>query len=117
MLSFIFDRLTDPLGLPLPAWQEYIVLAGINEIARFVAYYLTGELYRSGDIHSGLAGKGAHWGFRFLTFLPVWAVTYAAIIVFGFVRAHSTEVLVGVFVVFWIAFVAWDLYRKRPNNA
>lgn len=117
MLSFIFDRLTDPLGLPLPAWQEYLALLAIGFAAYVIAYLKTGELYRAGEIHTSGAGRLAHWGMRFIAFIILWAVTYALITVVKVMYAHQIETLVVAFTFFFVIFVAWDVHRKKANNA
>lgn len=117
MLSFIFDRLTDPLGLPLPAWQEYFALLIIGLVAYAIAYLKTGELYRAGEIHTSIAGSFAHWGMRLLAFIVLWAVTYALITVAKVVYAHQIETLVIAFMLFFVVFVVWDVHRKQANNA
>lgn len=38
ILSFLFDRLTDPLGLPIGVLEEYIVLFAIEAVAFLIAY-------------------------------------------------------------------------------
>lgn len=79
MLRFLFEILTDPLGLPLEAWKEYLILLAIGECAYIFAYYIVGSLYRDKDISTHTAGSVAHWGIRLITFIVMWAITHAII--------------------------------------
>ncbi len=117
MLSFIFDRLTDPLGLPLPVWQEYVLLGIIGAIVFVIAYIKTGNLYRSGSIHTRLEGSLVHCGLRLLYFIPIWAVTYVLIAVGKFVYHHPLEVTAVAFVLFIVCYALWDTHRKKADNA
>jgi hypothetical protein len=33
LFSFIFDKLTDPLGLPIAVWKEWLILLILGELA------------------------------------------------------------------------------------
>ena len=50
MFKFIFDLATEPLGLPIEWYYEWIILLVIGEIAYHVAYDKVGALYHSGSI-------------------------------------------------------------------
>ena len=117
MISFIFDRLIDPLGLPLPAWQEYVLLCIIGAIAFVIAYVKTGDLYKSGHIHTRSEGSLVHWGLRLLYFIPIWAVTYVVIAVGKVVYHHPLEVTAVAFVMFVVCYAVWDMHRKKADNA
>ena len=41
IFKFMFERLTDPLGLPINALYEYIILAVIGVVAYKLAYSLS----------------------------------------------------------------------------
>jgi len=70
MYKFIFDVLTDPLGLPLSAIWEYIILLILNGIAYRIAW---------NETSGGKWGSEKHWLLRIVVFLPLWAATYAII--------------------------------------
>ena len=55
MFKFIFDLITEPLGLPIEWYYEWIILLVIGEMAYRVAYNKVGVLYQSGSI----SGKSA----------------------------------------------------------
>ena len=38
IFKFLFERATDPLGLPINAFYEYIILAVIGAVAYGIAY-------------------------------------------------------------------------------
>lgn len=77
--SLWFDFLTDPLGLPIEAWKEWIILGIIGIVAYKVAYYYIGELFNTGFISSSVIGSLFHWLLRLFIFVIVWAVTYGLI--------------------------------------
>ena len=93
IMSFLFDRITDPLGLPIEAWKEWIILGIIGLVAYIVAFRSVGDLYDSGMISSGTAGRIAHWIIRFFVFVPIWAVTYGVIAIGKLVIAHWGVIL------------------------
>lgn len=79
ILSFIFDRLTDPLGLPIGFWKEWIITLIIGELAYIFAFRIIGNMYDVGFIVTRSGGKILHWTIRLLFYVAMWAVTYFAI--------------------------------------
>ena len=77
--SFIFERLTDPLTLPISPLWEYVILLVIGEIAFRIAWEAS---------PGGFGGSTIHWFVRIIAFAVMWAVTYAVIAVGQFVIAH-----------------------------
>ena len=79
MFKFIFDLATEPLGLPIEWYYEWIILAVIGYIAYLIAYEKVGSLYH-GDLISGrAAGSFCHWIIRTLYFIVMWAIAYGVI--------------------------------------
>ena len=118
VFSFIFDRLTDPLSLPIHPLWEYLILLVIGGIAYAVAYSIVGNMYSSGDISGGCLGSIFHWIIRFFVFLIIWAVTYAVIALIQWITAHwiiivsvlgALALIAGV-----IAVIA--IFRKKGGN-
>lgn len=93
IFSFIFDRLIDPLGLPISVVWEYVILLAINGVAYVIAYSAVGDMYRSGDISSRTAGSAFHWIIRFIVFIIIWAITYAVIWLVKFITAYWVTIL------------------------
>lgn len=96
MFKFIFDLATEPLGLPIEWYYEWIILLVIGEIAYHVAYDKVGALYHSGSISGRAAGSFVHWIIRIVVFVAVWAVTYGVIWIGKFVMAHKIQVAIGI---------------------
>ena len=96
MFKFIFDLATEPLGLPIEWYYEWIILLVIGEIAYHVAYDKVGDLYHSGSISGRSAGSFFHWVIRTVVFVAVWAVTYGVIWTGKFVMAHKIQVTIGI---------------------
>ena len=96
MFKFIFDLATEPLGLPIEWYYEWIILLIIGEIAYQVAYDKVGVLYHSGSISGKSAGSFFHWIIRTVVFVVIWAVTYGVIWIGKFVMAHKIQVAIGI---------------------
>ena len=79
MFKFIFDLLTDPLGLPIEWYWEYIILLVIGAVAYAVAYRCVGDMYSGGMIDGSTSGSFFHWLIRLILFVILWAVTYGII--------------------------------------
>lgn len=88
IFSFIFDRLTDPLGLPISALYEYVILLVIGAIAYAIAFSAVGDMYDSGSISSSGAGSLFHWLIRLVVFVVIWAITYSVITLVKWITAH-----------------------------
>lgn len=93
MLKFIFDLATDPLGLPIEWYQEWLILGVIGCVAYFIAYDKVGFLYHSHMISGRMSGSFLHWIIRTVCFIGLWAVTYGVIWIGKFVM--DNKVLVG----------------------
>ena len=79
LFSFIFDKLTDPLGLPIAAWKEWLILLVLGELAYIIAFRVVGDMYVSGVIFTRIGGSFFHWFFRLIVFVAMWAITSGAI--------------------------------------
>ena len=88
IFSFIFDKVTDPLTLPIHPLWEWFILGVIGFIAYKVAYRKVGNLYRAEIISGRFAGSLCHWIIRFLIFVPIWAVVYWTIVFVQWIVAH-----------------------------
>lgn len=77
--SFIFERLTDPLTLPINPLWEYVILLVIGKIAFKIAWDAS---------PGGFFGSTIHWSVRAIAMVAIWAVTYAVIVAGQFVIAH-----------------------------
>ena len=99
MFKLIFEILTDPLGLPIEWYWEYLILTVIGAVAYAVAYRCVGDMYSGGMIDGSTSGSFFHWLIRLILFVVLWAVTYGIIAVVG------------------IAAVIAIIIRKRKNKA
>ena len=66
IFKFLFERATDPLGLPINAFYEYIILAVIGAVAYGIAYSKVGDMYHG----SLISGRTPTVLFRDITLLP-----------------------------------------------
>jgi small-conductance mechanosensitive channel len=88
ILSFIFDKITDPLTLPISPLYEWLILAVVGFIAFKIAYRAVGDMYDMGIISSSAGGSLCHWIIRVIVFIPIWAAVYGVIVLAQWVVAH-----------------------------
>ncbi len=83
MYRFIFDILTDPLGLPVNDLWEYGILSVIALVAFGVGWRVSS---------GGVFGSIMHWVARLLAFFVLWAVAYVLLAAVQWVIAHMALV-------------------------
>ncbi len=93
MLKTIFEFLTEPLGLPIECYWEYLILAIIGFAAYIFAYKKVGQLYRSDMISGKTAGSIIHWVIRLIFFVVIWAITYFAVVAFRWIQDNYIVVI------------------------
>lgn len=116
MFKLIFEILTDPLGLPIEWYWEYLILTVIGAVAYAVAYRCVGDMYSGGMIDGSTSGSFFHWLIRLILFVVLWAVTYGIIAVVKWLTDNWVLVLCimgGVVAVVGIAAVIAIIIRKR----
>ena len=114
-MSFIFGLATDPLGLPIEWWKEWLIMGVIGTVAFLISYAIVGKMYDSGDISTSAGGSIVHWIIRAVVFFALWAFTYGVIIAARFVAAHwiiVVSVLSGIALVGAAIAIAIHLKRK-----
>lgn len=118
ILSFIFDKFTDPLTLPVEPWKEWVILSIIGLIAYVASFRIVGDLYDAGDISGSLIGSILHWTIRLLIFVPVWFVTYWIIVIGQWVYAHwviTVSVIGGLAIVGAITYFLIQHFSKEAR--
>ena len=88
ILSFLFDILTEQLGLPTDTLSEFLIMAIISALAGGIAYWAVGALYGNGVLHTKNGGSIAHWLLRAIIFVVIWAVAYGVLWFVALVKAH-----------------------------
>lgn len=116
LFSFIFDRITDPLGLPIEPWKEWIILLIIGAAAFRIAFRFVGDMYDFGAISGGFAGSFFHWLIRATVFIAIWAVTYAVIEATKFVIAHWIMILVTAICMLTCGVIGFIVYRRMKGG-
>lgn len=123
MFKPFFELLTEPLGLPIEWYYEYIILAIIGVISYRIAYSKVGDMYRGGFIDGRTSGSFFHWLIRLIIFAVLWAMTYGVIWLGKIIIANWQVVLIGLGIV--VALIVLTIfcvkeYRKSKavsNNA
>lgn len=119
VLSFLFDRITDPLGLPIAGYWEWIILAIIAFSAYAIAFRTVGDLYDGGMISGSTAGSILHWIIRLIVFVVIWAITYFVIWLAKLIFAHwilIVSILGGILVTAAIICLIVRYTRKGGEN-
>lgn len=116
IFSFIFDMATDPLGLPVEWYWEWLILAVVGFAAYIIAYRTVGNLYSDGWIDGSIAGSILHWIIRFIAFAFIWAATYGVIWFARFFIAHwviIVSILGGLLILIAIVFIITNCYKGK----
>ena len=90
IFKFLFERATDPLGLPINTLYEYIILAVIGAVAYGIAYSKVGDMYHGGLISGRTEGSFFHWLIRLILFV---LLAYGAIQGYYFMIANWQIIL------------------------
>ena len=117
MFKFIFDLATEPLGLPIKWYYEWLILGVIGFIAYLFAYDKDGDMYHSHVISGRMSGSFFHWLIRAACFIGLWAVTYGVIWIGKFLIAN--KILVGSIagiILLLIMVVRILLWKHRRNE-
>lgn len=115
MFKLLFDLATEPLGLPIEWYQEWIILGIIGLVAYFMAYDKVGDLYHSHMISGRMSGSFLHWIIRAVCFIGLWATTYGIIWIGKFIIEN--KVLVGVIagavllIIIAVKVLLWNRHR------
>jgi len=118
MFKVIFEFLTDPLGLPIEWYWEYIILAAIGGIAYVIAYNTVGDMYRADFISGRTSGSFFHWLIRLFVFAVIWMVTYGVIWIVKLITANwqimliVSGIAVGITVFFALAIFVFKKIKK-----
>lgn len=112
IFSFIFDKATDPLTLPIHFLWEWLILGVIGEIAYQFAFRKVGCLYRTGVISGRFAGSLLHWIIRFFIYVPVWAIVYWVIVFVQWIIAHWVAAIIITILAVILGIVVRLVYRS-----
>lgn len=112
VFSFIFDKFTDPLTLPIEPLYEWIILGIIGVIAYAASFRIVGDMYDSGTISGSFLGSLFHWIIRLLIFVPIWFMVYWVIVIAQWFIAHWVLALsvLGVVIVLTISIIGATRY-------
>lgn len=119
IFKFLFERATDPLGLPINAFYEYIILAVIGAVAYGIAYSKVGDMYHGSLISGRTEGSFFHWLIRLILFVGLWLLAYGAIQGYFFVTANWQIILMiagsvaGAAMLCTLAVTAMRLFKKH----
>ena len=117
IVSFVFDKFTDPLTLPIEPLYEWIILGIIGLIAYAASFRIVGDMYDSGSINGSFLGSFFHWIIRLLIFVPIWFVVYLVIVIAQWIIAHwvLTLSILGALIVLTVATISIIHYSSSRN--
>ena len=118
--KYIFELLTEPLGLPIACHWEYIIMSAVSLIAYHVAFDSVGILYRLDLIDGKNAGSFFHWSIRLIFVVAVWAVLRGTIWLVRFAIRNWVYILSclgGVLALGGIITAVILSHRKKGRNA
>ncbi len=119
LFKFIFDMITEPLGLPIEWYQEWFLLGIIEAISYELAFSKVGMLYRSG-MRGRVSGSFMYNLLKAGYFVLIWMIVRGIIIAVDFGTEHKLITYIVVLLVLsGIAIVKIIKHRdqeKRLNN-
>lgn len=118
MYKLIFELVTDPLGLPIEWYKEWLVLALIELIAGEIAFSKVRILYHV-SISGKSAGSLAYWTIKSVVAVTIWAATYVVIKIGRFIMTYKLYVTIGIgsIAVAVIGVKLWIWYRNQSRLA
>jgi len=99
LFKFIFDMITEPLGLPIEWYQEWFLLGIIEAISYELAFSKVGMLYRGG-MRGRTSGSFMHNLFKAGYFVLIWMIVRGIIIAVDFCTEHKVITCIGVLLIF-----------------
>lgn len=114
--SFIFDKITDPLTLPIHPLWEWLILAVIEKIAYKFAFSKVGDMYRLDIVRGKASGSLFHWIIRLLTFIPLWVVVYWTIVFVQWIKANwimAIVILAAIIVLVIVVTIVYKSIKKK----
>lgn len=116
MFKLFFELLTEPLGLPIEWYYEYIILAIIGVFSYGIAYSKVGDMYRGGFIDGRTSGSFFHWLIRLIIFAALWAITYGVIWLGKIIIADWQVVLIGLGIIVALTFLIVFVIKKYRES-
>lgn len=107
MYKFIFELLSESLGLPIPLLYEYIILLLLNGIAFHIAWDAS---------PGGSWGSEIHWLVRVISFFLIWFITYILILLFKWVIANWMLIIGVIIALILLIFLSVLVNKKVFNN-
>ena len=111
MLKFLYELFTSPLGLPIDALWEWLIILIVGEIAHEIAYWVSpgGKTF----------GSVVYWVTKLLAFIAMWAVLYGIIVAIQFITKYWTWFLcIGGGFGAMVGIVVWIVkYKQNKKGA
>lgn len=119
-MNYLYEILTDPLGLPIHPLLEYLILFLIDAIAYRFAFKKVGEMYSDDLIVSRDEGSFFHWLIRLIIFLFWWAVARLVIFICNSIIAYwqlAIGIVIATAAVIVLTIIVWLLIKKNNHIA
>lgn len=119
IFRFVFDKITDPLSLPIyPLW-EWLILGIIGITAYKFAFSKVENMYHSGFISGSFLGSLFHWIIRLVVFVFLWAIVYCFVFIIQWSVAHwiASAIIAFCIVIFVISIrAAYNSIKIKQKN-
>ena len=106
--KFLFELLTSPLGLPIDAIWEYLILLVIGAIAFKIGWEVS---------PGGPFGSLIHWSVRGLSFFVMWAIAYGIIATVKWIIANpATAIAITIAVITLVIGACVTIKRLKKHH-
>jgi len=92
MFKFFYTIFTSPLGLPINAVWEYIILFVMGEIAHIFAWKIS---------PGGKYGSFIYWASKFAVFVFIWIILYVIIFSIKFIEIYWMSICAVLLCIAW----------------
>ena len=74
MYKLLFSVLISPLGLPISALYEYLILLIVGEAAYLISYHFVGRWIAEGIVPGKRIAQIMHWALRAIVYVLIWVI-------------------------------------------
>ena len=108
MYKLIFEFLTEPLGLPIQWYWEYIILGIISTTAFKIAWEVS---------PGGRFGSEIHWFARIIAFVILWAIVRVAIVTVQWIISNwALAVIISIVLVALISCIILVVKKRKQKR-
>lgn len=107
MWKVLYEIITNPLGLPINIFYEYLILFAVGEIAHIIAWNIS---------PGGEFGSFIYWFTKGIVFIAMWAVTYSIIWIINCVIKYYIWFILIIGLASLIATILFIIAHKKKEK-